>query len=464
MRPFRLALIAVPLLGAAAPGAFPLRAQTLSLREALARADSAAFANRAADALADAARAPATTALRGILPTLRVEGGFVRTDDPIGVFGTALRQRRITAADFDPARLNHPDAISNVQGGAVIEQPLFNADAWTGRRAAGHAEDAARANARWSRLGTRADVIGAYFGATLAQERVGTLEAGERAARAHVRQAESMVAAGLATRSDALLASVSAGEVEAQLAEARADAGTALRRLAMVLGSREPVGMVPAALPDAAVIQAVVAGQTAAPDAATPTRPDVDAARLALRAARADAQRARALSLPRLNAVARYDWNSAARPFDGLPSWTIGVLASWSPFAGATEIAERQATDGRAHAALAMTEAAREQAALEAERADNALRAALIGMTIAEQAVAQSAEAHRIVARKYEGGLATIVELLDASAVETRSALRLSAARYAAILAAAERHKARGQDPPMLVALETARPTNPTNR
>ncbi len=44
-------------------------------------------------------------------------------------------------------------------------------------------------------------------------------------------------------------------------------------------------------------------------------------------------------------------------------------------------------------------------------------------LDIAERAVLQSAEAHRIVTRKYAGGIATVVELFDAVAAETGSRL-----------------------------------------
>ena len=60
------------------------------------------------------------------------------------------------------------------------------------------------------------------------------------------------------------------------------------------------------------------------------------------------------------------------------------------------------------------------------------------------------------MARKYEGGLATVVELLDAQAQETRSALGFAGARYAAIAAAAERRRALGGDPATLEALDNS--------
>src|SRR3990170_7302441 len=91
----------------------PAAGQVLSLPEALARAERGAYGNRIADGQAMVARSQGTAALRGIPPTVRLETGFVRTTDPIGAFGTALRQRRISQADFDPARLNYPAGTDN---------------------------------------------------------------------------------------------------------------------------------------------------------------------------------------------------------------------------------------------------------------------------------------------------------------------------------------------------------------
>jgi outer membrane protein TolC len=446
---------AATLVATAALTAPPLAAQRLTLREALARADDHAFPNRIAEGAAAAQRGTATGALRGILPSLRLEGGFVRTDDPIGVFGTTLRQRAITQADFDPARLNRPAAIANYMGGAVIEQPLFNADAWSGRRAASRAAAGAEASAHWTRLGTRVDVIRAFYGATLARERVTTLVAAARAFHAHVRQADLMVQQGLATKSDALLAAVGASEIDAQLADAEAEARTAVRQLAVVVGEGSDFApTLPERLPPAERIRAVIAPDTA--DAAAVARDDVEAARLGFEAARLDVRRARALYLPRLHGFARYEWNSATTLYDGTPSWALGVTASWSPFAGASELAELQGTSGRADAASAIADAARERADLEVEQTRNALRATLARLDIAERSVEQSAEAHRIVARKYDGGLATVSELLDAAAIDTRSALALSTARLAAITAGAERLRALGRDPGSLARLDDA--------
>lgn len=334
----------------------PLAAQTLTLGEALRRADRGAYANRMAAGQAREQAARADAALRGILPTARLEAGWLRTTDPVAVFGIQLRQRTITQADFAPATLNDPRSRTDVSTGTVLELPLLNPDAWLGRRAAGRAGDAASAAARWTRERTRVDVVRTYFGALLAVERTVTLEAALRAARDHMRQAETMTANGMVTRSDALLAAVKAGEIEADLAEARAEAALGRHGLAVLLGTPADSGLtLPAALPDAEAVRALAA----LPDAAQPAeRADVRAARLGLEAARADRSRARTLLLPRLNAFARYDWHSGGTVFGGAPMWTAGVMGEWTPFAGASDVSERRQAAGRLAAAQAAAEAA----------------------------------------------------------------------------------------------------------
>jgi outer membrane protein TolC len=445
-------------------GAIPATARAqLTLRDALDRADRHAYANRIAGAEADARAGQALAAYRGILPTVRVEAGAMGTTDPINAFGTTLRQRAITPADFDPARLNHPDAVRNRMAGLVVEQPLFNADAWTGRRAAGAARDAMRASADWTREETRLAVVRAFYGTTLASELRGTLEAALRAANAHAARAQALADTGLVTQSDALLARVRAGEVEARHLEAVTDADHARRGLAVLLGARDLAGTPPTGLPASDAIRAIAAADTAPLGAGT-VRADVRAAGAALDAARADALRARSLYLPRLNGFARYDWNDPDGFFANDRSWTVGVMATWTPFAGASEISEVRTAAGKAEAAKARHEAATAQAALAIDRSRDRLVVAFAQLDIAERGVEQAEEAHRIVARKYDGGIATISELLEAAAAETQARLAHSMARYQLILAAAERRVALGGNAETLTALDASLPDSPDAR
>ena len=65
----------------------------------------------------------------------------------------------------------------------------------------------------------------------------------------------------------------------------------------------------------------------------------------------------------------------------------------------------------------------------------------------------QSAEAHRLVSRRYAGGLASVVELLDAQAAETTARLGLSRSTYEALVAVAERQHAVGADVALITGI-----------
>jgi outer membrane protein TolC len=429
-------------------------AQALTLRDALGRADEAAFANRIAAGQTAAQAGQALAPYRGILPSVRIESGYLRTTDPLNAFGFTLRQRAVTPAAFAPSRLNDPDAIGNLMTGVVVEQPLFNADAWLGRKAAVRARQATAAQEQWTRSGTAVDVVRAYWGAVLATEQERMLRAALMAAHSHVRQAESLVRQGMATRSDALLAAVKAGEVAAMLLSAASQARLARHGLALLMGDpADSTFGLPDALPTADQLQ-LASARLSTNGAAPRLRADVAAAVLARDAAGADAQRAAALYLPRLNGFGRLDWNSPATPFGGSSAWTLGVMLSWSPFAGASELAEIRTARGRRSAAHAVAEAAEAQAGLDRVRTTDAVPLALARMEIAGRGVAQAIEAHRIVGRKYDGGLATVTELLDAAAVETAAELGDVAARYEAIVATAEMRRAQGLDLSPLQDLE----------
>ena len=413
-----LALVAVLLPATGLAGQAPL-----TLTEALRRADQHAFGNRIATAQARSSDARATGTLRGVLPALRVEAGWVRSDDPLAAFGFLLRQRAVTTQAFDPATLNQPPARSDVSTGLVLEAPLLNADAWAGRRAAGFASEAAAAHADWVRSGTRLDVIRAYYSAILARAQVATLAAALTAATGHVRDADAAVTSGLATHSDALLAAVRAGDIETQLIAARSAAAIARLRLALAIGTpADTTWSLPTALP------AVV--PLPADSGAVAARGDVREAAAGSAAARADAHRADLALAPRVNAFGRYDWHDAGSLAAGQAMWTVGVMATWSPFTGGAELADRERAAADAEAAATGAAAAEASATLERQAAVASLAVAHQVVGIAATSVAQAADAHRIVARKYAGGLAAVTELLDAQAAELAARLAAARAQY----------------------------------
>ncbi|MEO7360652.1 MAG: TolC family protein, partial [Gemmatimonadaceae bacterium] len=251
-----------PLTNAAPPSA-PQPAHVLRLSAALQEADSYAFPNRVAQATAQSERARARLSFKALLPSARIETGVVRTTDPIAAFGTTLRQRRVTPEAFNPTLLNNPDAITNVQGGLVLEVPLLNVDAVAGMRGARAGADAAKAASDWTAINTRADVVRAYYGAVYATEAAMTLQQAGVAADAALHQVQAMVRQGLVTRADALQAEVRAADVASQLFAARDGALTANRQLGVLLGrSNGESILLPDALPTNVSVRAMAVHDT----------------------------------------------------------------------------------------------------------------------------------------------------------------------------------------------------------
>lgn len=418
----------------------------LSLGEALQRAEASAYSNRVAEAGYRAAAARSAGANQGFLPGVRAEVGAIRTNDPVAGFGILLRQRALTQEAFDPTGLNYPAPRTDVGAAVVAEVPLVNLDAWAGRRAATHALVAEGHRRDWSATGVQLEVIRAYYGAVLAAERAVVLRAAEAAGRAHMRRAASALRNGLVTRSDLLLAEVRVGELETLRIGADADMILARQALALTLGTpRDTAFTLPSAIPTTP--SSDVTGSAGA------MRADVAMVAAQVEAARVEASRRGLALLPRINAFGRYEWHDPNAAFSGTPMWTVGVLASWSPFSGGAELAARREARANADAARAGLEATEGMAALELAAAESAVTVAVQALTIASRGAVQATEAHRIVERKYEGGLATVAELLEAQATEMGAHLAEAKARHDLIVARSTVARMRGDN---LVTLASA--------
>ncbi|MEP6780276.1 MAG: TolC family protein, partial [Gemmatimonadaceae bacterium] len=183
-------------------------------------------------------------------------------------------------------------------------------------------------------------------------------------------------------------------------------------------------------------------------------RADVRSAHDATLAANADRLRARATLLPRVNGIARYDWNAPSGAFGVRPNWTLAVMASWTVFGGGSEWADAGVATAGALAAQVGEEAMRAQQDVEVSIARRTLPVALARLDLANHAAAQSHEAYRLIEKRYVGGLATVAELLSAESASTMASLAISGARYALIDAVATYRRANGGDPASLIALE----------
>ncbi len=407
--------------------AAPLGAQQpLSLADALAQAATNSPLAVAARWEREGREADALGAAAAFLPQVNLELGGLRTDDPVAVFGTRLRQGRFGEADFAIDALNFPSPVTDVSTSLSVEQPVFQPMALSGRRAA---RAGARAG-RWAEARTGQvvafEVVRAYFGARMAAERVAVLEESLAAARQTLGQVETLRREGVVTVVDEQLARSRASELEAALAGSRA-ASSAAADLLLHLVGREPGTEVE--LTDSLVLADAAPADTA-------ERADLRALRAGLEEREANVLRARSQWLPAVGAFGSLGWHDDDFGVASGPRrWTAGVVVRWSPFRGLSDV-------GMLHRARADREAARAELAAAERRARAEVRAAAAereaaraGFAAAEAALLQATQAARAASSRYAEGAAVITELLAIRAAESSQRLARLQALYQARVA-----------------------------
>lgn len=389
--------------------AAPLPVRTLAAPLAVEDAIRAAWAQnpglKASSSQVEAARDDAAQARDGHFPTLRLEARGVRTNEPMMAFGLKLDQARITQADFDPARLNDPSAVSGFGFSATLSLPLYvGGRIVAGQRAANHLAEAAAADDQRRREEMAAAVVEAYFGAQAAEQGVRWAEDQLAHARETERVARQRNAQGLLLDADVARTVAFRAQSEAEVANARRRRDSARSALAMLTGAQADAELV--------TPLAVEAPPPAGGD--LETRPDVQAARQRRDAAEAGVSAARGSLLPALMAQASAETMRTTDLKDGARWTTLGVVLRWDlSFA---DVDATRAAAARARAASSALEWQQRQATREVEEARGTVQAAGARVGAAQEAVAASESARTLRDARYREGLLPLTDVLDAEA------------------------------------------------
>jgi len=380
----------------------------IGLREALAEARSTSPDVKMARARAEAARQGSRAAGAFRWPTVGLEAGAVRSDDPVAAFGGRLRQARFTQQDFDPATLNHPDPLTDWSGavGAQWTPVDFSADA--AYQAARADAEAAGLGARWAVQATVFRVETRYVEAVGAQQRLSAAQAALDAAEANARRAQHRLDQGVLTEADVLQARAAREAARARRIEAERGVADARERLAVALGW--PKGQVPIPT-DTAFSFGVPEGQVD-----LESRLDLRASEAQVHAADARVRQVGRSRLPSLQGFARLE-SHAPDAFSGTESgWTVGFQLKVPVFTGFKITAMKRAASAMRDAARSEhTQRVREAEAQVAE-VRRGVEAASQGVVAAAAAAKAANEAARLMRRRYEEGLITTADLLAAEA------------------------------------------------
>jgi outer membrane protein len=372
------------------------------------------------------------------LPKLTASVTGTRTNDALNAFGLKLSQRNATFDDFGisqytgvgsvaPSALNYPDPVNNYNPRLELQIPLYNGGMISGYVDQAHAYvKAAQEGNLAARQQVIFHVIQAYQGVHTAQAYVNVAQQAEAAAEAYVKTTQNLLNEGVVVRSDLLFAQVNLANVKVNLEEARRREAAAIDQLHLLLGMPldEKLEIGPDFTPSA------MSGSIASlQDEAVATNPGLSAMRNQLDAAGAGVKVASADYYPHFNAVVRKDWN--APTFHQMESsYTIAGVLSWNIF----DMGVTRGAVGRAKASRAELQTRLKQAeeGLRAQVAD-----AWRGSAEAESrvnartdAVAHAEEAQRLVAKRYENGVTTMVEVLAAQAQLDKARAEEVAAHY----------------------------------
>ena len=411
------------LLLAVAPAASFGQQTSLTLREAI---DRALGQNpQAAEARADAEAASANVILArtALLPQLNFAEDLSRGNDPVYVFGTELRQRRFTQADFSLDSLNRPTPIGNFATRLSGQWRLF--DGWATEDQIHGAHLAAQSAQTLTGAVNQAivlRVVEAYQAVLYAQRQMDLAQSQVDTAQALLHDAKTRVKAGLAVDSDRLAAQVNLAERQQEQIAAEGELDTAWAELETAMGAAASANM-SAARPQLEPLAAKsfpdgdLTGDVAA---ALKARPDMLALREQTAAQQQGVRAARADFLPQLSAYGDWETDRPSFAGDGGDNWVAGVRLDLDilPLAKRARLRDEQAMSEKAEA---QEQTAELRIRLAVERAFTGHQTAEREVATARAAMEQSAEGLRILRNRYNAGLATMTDLLRAEDVERQS-------------------------------------------
>jgi len=343
-----------------------------------------------------------------LLPHIRVEERFMRTDNPMYAFGSRLNQSRITGADFDPAILNSPEDIDDYQTSVTLEQAIFAPAAFVGLRMAKKEAEASESDLRRKREEVALKVIKAYLNIITARNYLDVTEKGLLDAREHHRIAEARYKAGLGLYSDTLRTEVAVRQAEE--GKLRADKGMKLagRMLSLLMGLEVPVTTAEVE-PNFDVLSLEESLGSAL------KRHDLRAMETRVDNAGNNVKLAGAKYLPVLGVGGTWQLNSQDTAF-GSDAESYSVMASlrWDFYDGGQRRSERQVAIAKQREAEEYLVGMKKQVAFKVYKAYLEIEEAQSGLELAEARLALAEESQRLIKSRYENSLTTVVELMDA--------------------------------------------------
>jgi outer membrane protein len=374
-------------------------------------------------ALADtkAASAGVSEARSALLPHVSFSETATRSNDPVYVFGSKLRQKRFTAADFSLNVLNTPTPLGNFATQLGGTWNLFDSTAsWRSVKRAKQMQDAAKSQLARADQEIVFRAVDSYYAVLLANKQLAVAEQAMKTAQAILERSKNRFESGVVVESDFLSAQVRLATRKQELIRAKNNLSFSEARLSEAMGLPSDStfelsdGLADRNLPKISLEQAE--------KQAVEMRPDLKGIRSEEAAQRESVSIAKASFGPRVSAFA--DWEADNPTFaagGGGNNWTAGVEVKFDLFEGGAKKAQLAQERAKQERITAMKQVASDAIRLEVQRAYYDVGAAQQQIEVARATIAEAKESLRINQNRYDSGLSTITDLLGAEEAARRS-------------------------------------------
>lgn len=394
------------------------KTEFLSLEEAVNAATSNNSAVRLAGIDEAISREKYKQAYAGFLPQLSFSYSALTSNNPLNVFGFKLQQRTVTAADFNPDLLNHPEATADFTAKAEAFQPLLNMDAVYMKKSALAQAESFQLKTRRTREYLAFETQKAYHQLQMAHQTAIVLEEALATAKVMYDFINNRALQGLIQKSDLLNTEVQVLGIESSLNEAEAGKLNASDHLSVLMD--KPTGVL-YATDEMKQGPAIEIAELEIPQ----NRADFIAVEKAIEAAGLMEKSSKAKYLPRLNAFGSYQLNDKKIAGFNTRSYLAGVQLTWNIFDG-NNIRRQAAELGLEQDKLGLQLYSMQQEnQLLLDKAYRDLGDALFKIKHQSAAVGQADEALRILQNRYKEGLINTTDVLAAQTQLARQKLML---------------------------------------
>ena len=292
-------------------------------------------------------------------------------------------------------------------------QPVFDASLLAGHAFARHSRDGQRfqRSAAARRLAAQAQT--AYLDLAAARRGRSTWEATLTLVTEGERVAQRLVDAGRATPDAVLRARADRSDVEQRVSEAREVEDAAARAFNQIL--RRPFDQPVEVVPDSALRFEITLTEPEAVASALARREELAQTSAGIGAAEAGVRRATASFLPTVYLALDYGFQGRNLSFTRNNDFAVAsVVLSWNLFNGGSDLARRQSAQLEADRLRLRRQELEDLIRLDVRQAYEAAVVAKAAIATADARLAAARRSFELVRRRYEEGLATQVEYLDA--------------------------------------------------